>query len=565
MNKKFMLLSFFMLMVGVLLVACSASTPTQVVAPTEAEAPATVTSGDVETNQNTEKVVLRVGGLEDIDCWNPYSCNGIWQYGRLMYEGFFEPGPNPECLGEPVLADSYEVSSDYKTHTIHLHKGITFSDGTPYNAYTAAEYIDWVRNNEDLKGMQAETVYMESVKALDDLTFTFTTSRPINTFVDYGSHWFFQFPPKYWKSLPADQIFTDEYMPPIGTGPYVLTEHLPGQHIIYDARPDYYRGKPPIDRVIYQIYSSTDALLLAYLQGEIDMTSMDIPPEAYDQLKNAPHTVVEEKGGGNYYRLIFNMAEQSKKNLVINDPNVREAIDYAIDKQRILDLALLGHGELCPNNWICDNTLDPNLKVTPYDAAKAKEILDSAGFVDKNNDGIRETQDGKPIEFRLYFDMSDGPSTTIMPLISGWLKDIGFNTRAEGQEHSTYMQTILGDRDFDLAIISEGADVDFVGVEFDHTCWAAEQGLSALDYSGYCDPEFDKLLEDYRFATDAQTKQTVYLKAMELLNKDRPEIILAGQHTLQAYNSDKFEFPLNSCFVGRGMFWPWSLMQAKVK
>ncbi len=567
MNKRLLLVLAGILVAVVLLGACSPSKPTEGIAPTETKHGATVTPESIETQQNAGKVVLRVGGLEDVDCWNPFSCNGIWQYGRLMFEGFFEPGPNPDCNGVPVLADSYEVSPDGLTYTLHLHKGITFSDGTIFNAYTAAEYIDWIRNNEELKYMQAETIYMTSVTALDDLTLSFTTSRPISTFVDYGSHWFFMFPPAYWKALPAENIYTDPYMPPIGTGPYVLTKWVPGQYIIYDARPDYYRGKPPIDRIIYQIYTSSDALLLAFLSGEIDMTTRDMPPESYDQLKSAPNVVVEEKPSGSFYRVVFNMAENGKKNPVIMDPAVREAIDYAIDKQRILDVALLGHGELCPNNWICGKAfnLDPSLQVTPFDLAKARQILDKAGYLDKDNDGIRETTDGKPIELRLYFDMAVSPSTTMVPMISDWLKEIGIATKVEGQESSTFMQTILGDRDFDLAILNKEADVDFVGIEFDHTCWSADQGISALNYPGYCNPELDKLLEDYRFATDAQVKQATYLKAQELINKDRAEIILAGENSIQAYNSAKFEFPLNSCFVGRGMWWPWSLMQAKVK
>ena len=566
MNKRLLLLSAGILAVALLLGACGPTAPQPGDAtPEEGQVPATA-SGTAQEPAQPAMVTLTVGGLEDVDCWNPFGCQSIWQYAHLMYEGFFDHGPNPDCVGVPRLADSAEASSDGLSYTVHIHPGVTFSNGEPFNAFVAKEYIEWVMAG-DLKYMQAETVYMTSVEALDELTLKFTTSRPISTFVDYGSHWFYMFPPSIWTKVPTDEIYTYKYDPPVGTGPYTLTEQVPGQYIIYSARPDYYRGKPPIDRLIYKIYTSPDALLLAFLEGEVDMTSTDMPPESYDQLVAAPNVVVEEKPGGSFYRLLFNMAETGTRNAAIGDPKVREAIDYAIHKQRILDLALLGHGELCATNWMCGNAfgLDPSLAVTSFDLEKAKQILDKAGYLDNDKDGVRETTDGKPIELRLVFDLGVSPSTTIMPMLTEWLKEIGITVKAEGQEFGTFIQTVLGDRDFDLAILNEGADVDFVGIEFEMSCWAAEQGISALNYSGYCSKDLDSLLEDYRFTSDPVAKQATYLKAQALINSDRPYIILAGQNSIQAYNSAKFEFPLNSCFVGRGMWWPWALMQAKVK
>lgn len=124
-----------------------------------------------------------------------------------------------------------------------------------------------------------ETMPLESAEAVDDLTLRYTTTDPILNSPDCNWQWMYVVPPHIWVELGDEGMFAYENFPPVGTGPYVVTEHEPGSHFVMDAREDCYLGKPPIDRVVFQIYANTEALISAIQAGEIDATTAFLPPE----------------------------------------------------------------------------------------------------------------------------------------------------------------------------------------------------------------------------------------------------------------------------------------------
>jgi peptide/nickel transport system substrate-binding protein len=533
------------------------------------EAPAATDTPVMEEEEEAEPVILRVGGLEDPDCWNPHSCTAIWFYGHLVVEGFADLGPaSTGCAGVPRLADSWEVSEDGRTWTIHLHEGITFNDGTPVTAQTIVDFTEWWLST-DLIYHMAETLSMESIEALDELTVQYTTTDPILNSPDYDFIWWYMGPPDIWGELDNETLWGYESYPPVGTGPYVVTEHAPGSHVIFDAREDYYRGKPPIDRLVYQIYANNDALISAVLSGEIDLTLPYLPPEAYDQLVSAPNITVEEKAPGAWHELVFNLHPEGSKHPAVDDPQVREAIDYAIDKEQLVEIALLGHGITCPTNWGCGPNyaaeLDPDLEVTPFDLEMANQILEKAGYLDSDGDGIRETPDGQPLEFRLTIQAELAPQLAMAELMTNWLSEIGIDVLVEAQETGTWYDMILNQRDFDMAIDGDSHDIDPASMDFWYSCWSADAGSGALNYAAYCNEEFDALVYEWWFSTDMEARWEPMYQAQEILNQDRPIIILVGQNSLQAYRSDRFEFPLDTCDVSLGMFSPQGLLNATVK
>jgi peptide/nickel transport system substrate-binding protein len=557
-----------LLVLALLLVSCGPRAAPTTTAP--GEAPVQPTEEQVQPEEvEKEPVILRVGGLEDVDCWNPWSCTSIWFFGHLVYEGFTDHGSaSTGCAGVPRLADSWEASEDGLTWTIKLHEGVTFNDGTPVTAQTIVDFVDWW-NSTELITHVAETLSMESIEAIDDLTLQYTTGDPIINSPDYDYIWWYMAPPGIWGELDDETLYSFESFPPVGTGPFVVTEHEPGSHVIYDAREDYYRGKPPIDRVVYQIYANNDALVSALLSGEIDLTLPFMPPESYEQLASGANVTVEEKPPGAWHELIFNMHPEGNKNAAIDDPKVREAIDYAIDKDKLIDVALFGHGITCATNWGCgpnyENELNPDLKVTPFDLGKAGQLLDDAGYVDTDNDGIRESPGGEPLVFGLSYQ-AEVPSQLVMAdLIAGWLKEIGIEVDVEALELTTWYATILDERNFDMAIDTEPHDIDPASMDFWYSCWSADAGSGALNFAGYCNDEMDGLIYEYWYSDDLEGRWEPMFKAQEILNQDRPIIILAGQNSLQAYRNDRFEFPTDTCDVGLGMMDPLSLLNATVK
>ncbi len=540
---------------------------TQVPEQQPTEAPAATEAPVVEEEG---PVILRVGVLSDIDCWNPYACAGVWFWTHLVIEGLTDHGPVSEgCAGVPRLAESWEVSDDGRTWTIKLHEGITFSDGTPVTAETIKEFMEWMSSSEVMAEWFAETLSMESIEVVDDLTLQYTTTDPIINSPDYDWAWWYQLQPEVWTQLSEDEIFTYEFYPPIGTGPYVVTEHMPGDYIIYDARPDYYQGKPPIDRVVLQIYGNADAIVSALLAGEIDLTTPWMPPESYDILSSGADVTVEEKPpyAGTMHWLVFNMHPEGNKHPAVDDPAVREAIDYAINKEQIVEVALLGHGVTCPTAWACiaGEEVSPDLEVTPFDLDRANQILDDAGYQDTDGDGIRETVDGEPLEFRLLYQIESAPGLTIGQLVSDQLRQIGIEVMVESQEFGTWISSVLDARDFDIALDSETHDIDPASMDFWFSCWSADSGSAALNYPGYCNETMDELVYEYWFSTDLEARWEPMYEAQQILAEERPIITLAGQNSIQAYRSDRFEFPMGTCDVAFGMFDPLGLLNAEVK
>jgi len=537
---------------------CSSKSTTQ---PEETKAPAVASAEPVEQAQ--EPVVLRVGGLQDVDCWNPFSCTAIYMWGDLILEGFVDQGPSSEgCPGTPAIAKSWEVSEDGLTWTIHLHEGITFSDGTPVTASTVKEVMEWWSSIEELAVFNAELLYLESVEAVDDLTLQYTTFEPIINSPDYAWAFIWTLPMQIWSNVDESELFIFEFDPPVGTGPYVLSEHVPGSHMIFDAREDYYRGKPPIDRIVYTIYANADALNSALLAGEIDLTLPFLTPESYDVLSKDPNITIEKKFPGDTYNLAFNMSPAGTTHPAIKDPAVREAIDYAINKQQVVDVVFLGHAVTCPTNWACgpnfEGELNPDLTITPFDLDKANQTLEQAGYLDTDGDGVRETTDGLPLEFRLVYITDFPPAMTISELIAGWLGEIGIQVEVEAVDWGTWYDVVTNQRDFDMTIDIALGNIDPVSMDYWHSCWAAEPG--GYSTSGYCNEDFDFLVYDYWFGTDKAARQEANFAAQQMLHDDRPFIIVAGPHQIQAFRNDRFEFPFDTCYDSFGMFTPQGLL-----
>jgi len=557
---------FFMLLLGIS--ACGPGpTPTsEGMAPTVPPA-AQPTAADVPSDEPSvvpsEPVILRIGMTFEPDTFHPFLTGTGWRFLDFIYEGFV--GWGLECEFTPRLAESIEVSEDGLTNIIHLRPDITYNDGEPFNAYVLEESWDWIKPLE-VSAWFPVIRLTDSYEAVDELTFRFNTSVPLATWRTYDAVWTWPFPPHIWGSLDDDTIWgLDNNTNPVGTGPYTLAEWAPGDHLIFDSRPDYYLGKPPIDRVVMQFYGNWDAAINALLGGEIDITDSQIPAQFYDVLKADPNITIVERPPAYYYLLAFNVYDGGSKHPAIDDPKVREAIDYAIDREQLVNVALMGHGITCPTNWNCgplfEWSLDPSITVTPFNLDKANSILDEAGYLDNDGDGLRETADGEPLDFRLYYPADRVPASTMAEYIAEWLSEIGIGTSVEAMERGTLENVATVEHDFDIALRFDAGDPDPTTIDFWWSCWSAEAGTG--NASGYCNPEVDDLIYQQLTALGEENRLAALFEAERIVASDRPFVMVVAENATQAYRNDRFEFPENPCSFF-GMCWQWApILQAK--
>ncbi len=254
-ERRYYLLLGFILVFSLLLSACEGTDT-----PLAEEATATKEVEEVEETEEVEEieeepVILRVGWLTPIDCWSPWVCESIWTYGDLWGDTYFGKGPNCEPVPTRIL-DSWELSEDGKTWTLNVAEGVTFSNGEICDAQAAAGQLEWQASNPALADWYSVTAQLASIEILDEFTAKLNTNSPTTLFANVEGNFITLLPPSVYQNMSEEETFTFDWYPPIGTGPYIVTDWEQGSYIILEARPDYHRGKPPIDRIVVQIYSN---------------------------------------------------------------------------------------------------------------------------------------------------------------------------------------------------------------------------------------------------------------------------------------------------------------------
>jgi peptide/nickel transport system substrate-binding protein len=198
----------------------------------------------------------------------------------------------------------------------------------------------------------------------------------------------------------------------------------------------------------------------------------------------------------------------------------------------------------------------------------ANQILEEAGYLDTDGDGIRETPDGLPLEFRLFFQLEDAPQLTISDMISGWLSEIGIATDVEAIEFGMATQGVLNERDFDMMIYNMYTDIDGpMHMDYTISCWAAEAGAVGRNYPGWCNEEFDDLMYTAYNEFDEEAFKEALFEAERIMNEEKPFITLVGINNVQSYRNDRFEFPVEGvCHESEGgLFSYYPIMSAVVK
>src|SRR5579871_4214791 len=248
-------------------------------------------------------VTLRIGTTSMIDTLNPangftgYAVRPLWYDTLIAYLGGDQVGPG--------LAESWTTSADGKTWTFKIRSGVKFQDGTPLTAVEAAWNINWILQNQ----VPAEIGYLDNVtgaKAIDATTLEIDLSQPVPDMITAKLIYVWMLPPSVWKDKKGDDITNYADLPAtMGSGPYKLTDYKEDEYMTMEANPDYWGGKPTVDKIIYQQYANEDALTQALIGGDIDLIIV-APFSGVSALQKAPNVKVSITDGFNLEELIIN-------------------------------------------------------------------------------------------------------------------------------------------------------------------------------------------------------------------------------------------------------------------
>jgi len=523
-----------------LLSACGpAATPA---APAE-PGPAGATEAPAEA---AEPAVLTVGWLGVPDTLNLAYAFLVESFTifDLVYAGLTTQAPTGEYVGN--LAESWTHSEDGLTWTFTLKDGITWHNGEPLTAADVAWGLNAVMTNPD--GWAAVSNYVagfSEVTAPDEKTIQIVTEYPVSN-MEYRLSWIYAvYPPDFeaFTGVEDLQNFTNDAI--IGAGPFKMNNFDKDARIlILDAYDDYFGGRAKIDQMIFQSYDSSDAMIQALKVGEIDMV-LDVPPSGFAALYEVEGVKPVRVEGSYFNELIINAVPADhdpapNKNPALDDPEVRLAIAYCLNKQDLVsvvaqDLGAVGD-TIVPPNLGGGYWHNPNIEDIPFDTVKANEILEAAGYV-MGSDGVRAKGDVR-LEFRLQFDPDSPIYPRMADMLTGWFAEAGIKTTPEGVDaDSLYVQMTPGG-DFDLVLWGWGPDPD---PDFILSVMTTDQFVDGgWSDSGYMNPAYDQLYLDQQQIVDREARRDVIYEMQRMVFEDRPYIVLYYEDLLRAYRSDRF-------------------------
>ena len=447
------------------------------------------------------------------------------------------------------FASQWEQSKDGLTITFHTQPGAKWSDGEPLTADDAAWTFNMIKKYADgPTGSWAGSVqFLKKVEATDANTLVATYERPSGTgLFDLGFTPIL--PPQVWEEFATGDgkgiaTFPNEPEngePLVGGGPFIMTEYRKNDIALFEKNPNYYGTKPHIDGYGLQFFRDEDAMVTALKTDQLDAIS-EIPPTSVDTLKSAGIEVYQGEALA-LRDFIFNLNPDKAQHRELLDPKVREAMEYAIDRDAIVQTAWVGYASpgstIVPAGNATGGTEwhNPDIQPLPFDIAKANQILDSLGFA-AGADGIR-VADGHPMAYDVVFPLDEeGAGDRAFQIIQQGFKAIGIElTQKKLDNNAAWDAMYCGNdcqyRDFDLAMWDwfPAADPDFILSVLTCDQWGD------WNDTAYCNPAYDKLYAQQKTTIDTEARQQLVFQMQEIAYNDRPYIILTYDQRLDAWS-----------------------------
>ncbi|CAJ1003615.1 MULTISPECIES: ABC transporter substrate-binding protein [Brevibacillus] len=419
----------------------------------------------------------------------------------LVYDGLTRLDENLNVT--PSLAEKWEISPDGKTVTFTLHKGVTFHNGREMTADDVKYSFERILNPETGSIAKSYFASVDVIEAKDPHTVVFKLKHPDAALLTNMASSFAAIVPKEVADLNKEAV---------GTGPFILEKNEPGQYVLLKKNPDYFKtGLPKVDAIKFQIMKDEAERLAAIRSGKVDIAS--ISADSATLLEGKPGVQVKS-----YQSLEYSYLGINVKKKPFDDPRVRQAISYAVDRNQIVQTVWKGQASLtgpispAAANWALDPAAYDSYK---QNLDKAKQLLAEAGYPN-GFDTVIETASTYP-------DMVETAQ-----VLQQQLKAIGINARINQLEWGNYIETWKS-KEMSLLVgrNTSGTDSDRSLRFFFHT----EGSANVWNYSN---PRFDELVVTALQTVDQTERKKLYDEAQKLLVEDAPNLFLASPKNFYA-------------------------------
>ena len=480
-------------------------------------------------------------------------------YDFVWFQGWPENNYDPV----PVLGTSWETE-DGKTWIWHLREDSTFHDGTPVTAEDVA-FTFWYLVSADPAWQYPRTVCESYPTVIDDYTVEFVMAEA--TGGPYPAAAWMPIVPKHIWEPYKDDMLSFENEECVGSGPFKLKEFKPDEYIWFVVNDDYggvtHEGRPYLDELVFKKYGSLDVLYKALGNEEIDcIGDVGCSPLVVDELEAMEHIDTMVSPGLPTQMLALNL----HKDTPLQDLNVRKAIAYGIDRDRCIDMIYRGYADKIDSMVYAElPDHNPNLPQYGYDLNKANDILDNAGYVDTDGDGIRNDPiSGKNLAFDLVASAASPDLVKAGTLIEEQLRDIGINIDREVLDQATYTTVVYApeEEQFDMCFsgVSGGANSDWSW----YKVVSPNAGGSAWNTAYYDNPEFDERYFKMLPERDLE-KRRDYLHDMQMIMaEDLPYVFLWRASIIDPVNN-RFEGYVSRMGGISGWSNPWTFEEVHLK
>jgi peptide/nickel transport system substrate-binding protein len=514
-------------------------------AATVALAVALASPSGAQDSKKGDEAILKIGWAQAPNTLNPFVGQdeedySIWAINWDLLVNFSPKDLTPA----PGIAESWDVSDDRKTVTFHLVPDAKWSDGEPI---TSAD-VKWSLEVLGSKGALF-TSYTDNITKIDtpdDETVVIHTKQPDARIV--GGLFIYILPEHIWGKVPANDL-TGSYKPDVplvGSGPYVVTEFDPTHITRMEKNPNFRGPEPKFDEIQFIRYGNQDAAERALQLGEVDMVP-EVSAGNFARLGDEPNIETLQASSPAYTELAFNLCSakdcpDAEFNPAVQDPAVRQAVAYAVDRERInqiaaRDTSFEGHGILPP---FYKSFYEQPADDYAFDPDKANQLLDDAGWA-RNGDGPR-TKGDEELSFDLYVRSESSYNIQAAKLIAEQAADVGIEFN---------VQVVSTDKLYDLTVRKvDGKPAP----AFDSFIWGwggdpydpsfllsilTTQEIGGSSDSFYSNPEYDKLYKQQAGAFDTEQRKEIIQRMVEMTQRDLPYLVLTYDPNLQAYRTDR--------------------------
>ncbi|RSL35010.1 nickel ABC transporter, nickel/metallophore periplasmic binding protein [Salibacterium salarium] len=432
-KKRYLLVSVMILILSIILLGCTSESVGE--------------ENEAASSESSNMVTM--AWPRDVGEMNPHSYNPSQMFAQSMV---YEPLVSYQDGGElkPHLAKSWEISEDGTEYTFNLRQGVTFSDGSSFNAEIVKKNFDAMLKNKEAHGWLNFISLIDNTKVMDEHTFKFTLKEPYYPTIQELA---VVRPVRFLgeAGFPEDGDTSKGVAKPIGTGPWVLDEHKVDEFATFKRNENYWGELPNVEKIKVKVIPDAETRVLAFEKGEVDLIYGEgvINTDTFNQLKSTDSYKAGISEPVATRQLVMNTNKEE-----LSDLRVRQALHYGFNKQAMVEGVTSGLEDkadyILPKNMPYTSNVDAN--TFNYDVDKAKQLLDEAGWKLPEGKDIRE-KNGEPLEIEIMYNSAESIQKTMaQALQSDWAK-IGVKLNIDGVELTTHVERFK-DNEFDVNFFS---------------------------------------------------------------------------------------------------------------